>query len=267
MPSPVSVVGKGIQSVPAPDSWEFSLGLAVAVRFRIGHRGRAGHGRAGLSLPAVGLTHRPSGWEWAVPSGLNAGGHGSDTAATLVAYRWVDPRREWRTNRRPKARFGYLASTGRGRVLRAPEPGDPAEGGHRRRWRRANPAGGSNAGSVFTNPPGTRPAGTTARAASTGWERRKPHANFIQACRRRARAHRPRDRWLPRPGVPSGAEAAGRLPRSRRGFPPAHPSSPRDGWMTPPDLPPSDEATRLSISAPAVGTTGHRPPDPVNVRS
>ena len=118
---------------------------------------------------AAGLT----GFEWAVgvPGSIggavrmNAGGHGSDMAATLVRVRVVDLRggedgvvpaagstsRYRRSSVAARARWscGPSSALGRGRPRRG-----EAELGEIVRWRRANQPGGQNAGSVFTNPPG-----------------------------------------------------------------------------------------------------------------
>lgn len=91
--------------------------------------------------------------------------------------------------------YGYRSSSVRaGDVVEWAEfrvrPGDPAEGkrqlGEIVRWRRAHQPGGSNAGSVFTNPPGES-AGRLVEAAGLKGVRRgsaqvsPKHANFIQA--------------------------------------------------------------------------------------
>ncbi len=164
---------------------------------------------AAVSLPtlarrtgAAGLT----GLEWAVgvPGSvggavrMNAGGHGSDTAATLVGVRVVDLA-TGEVEELPAARlgFGYRHSdlTATQVVVAARHrlrPGDPTEA--RRaideivRWRRANQPGGSNAGSVFTNPPGDS-AGRLIDACGLkglrlGTAEVSPkHANFIPADR------------------------------------------------------------------------------------
>ena len=171
-----------------------------------GRRVRAG---AALSLPvlarrtaAAGL----SGLEWAVgvPGSvggairMNAGGHGSDIAATLVELP-VD-RPGHRVGRRLAGATGWRPATGstalaptevvvsgdvpaRGRAIRDEGAAAIAE---IVRWRRANQPGGSNAGSVFTNPPGDS-AGRLIDACGLKGVRigtaevSTKHANFIQA--------------------------------------------------------------------------------------
>ena len=167
--------------------------------------------RAGgaLALPALarrtaaaGLT----GLEWAVgvpgtvggAVRMNAGGHGSDTVATLVAYRVVDLATATATDEPVE----HLAASYR-RTSVAPTEvvveathrltrGDPAAGkaaiDEIVRWRRANQPGGANAGSVFTNPPGDS-AGRLIDACGLKGLRigtaqvSTKHANFIQADR------------------------------------------------------------------------------------
>ena len=98
---PVMVLGRGSNLLVADagfDGLVISLGAGFESLSIDGHRVRAG---AALALPvlarrtvAAGL----HGLEWAVgvPGSvggairMNAGGHGSDTASTLVGLRWVD---------------------------------------------------------------------------------------------------------------------------------------------------------------------------------
>ncbi len=204
---PVLVVGKGSNLLVSDRGFP---GLAVAVGSGFdtlaieGERVTAG---AGLSLPvlarrtaAAGL----SGLEWAVgvPGSvggavrMNAGGHGSDTAATLVAYRWVDLcSGTVHESSAETLGFGYrhseLAPTDVVvSCVHQLEPGDPAEGkaaiDEIVRWRRANQPGGSNAGSVFTNPPGDSAGRIIDACGLKGFrlgtaEVSPRHANFIQA--------------------------------------------------------------------------------------
>ncbi len=165
--------------------------------------------RAGgaLALPtlarrtaAAGLT----GLEWAVgvpgtvggAVRMNAGGHGSDTIATLASYRVVDLVAATAVDH-PVAdldasyRHTSLAATDV--VVAATHrlrPGDPVAGraviDEIVRWRRANQPGGANAGSVFTNPDDDS-AGRLIDACGLkglriGTAEVSPkHANFIQA--------------------------------------------------------------------------------------
>ncbi len=144
---------------------------------------------------------------------MNAGGHGSDTAATLVELPLRRPRARRRsTNDRPDGlglayRHSALAATDV--VVSGTyelEPG-PVERGRAVideivRWRRANQPGGSNAGSVFTNPPGDS-AGRLIEACGLKGFRLGTRRGVGQARqllpgrprrlgRRRAPAHRPR---------------------------------------------------------------------------
>ncbi len=204
---PVLVVGKGSNLLVADrgfDGLAISLGGGFETLSIEGHQVRAG---ASLSLPvlarrtaAAGL----AGLEWAVgvPGSvggavrMNAGGHGSDTATTLVSYRWVDMTTATVTES-PARRLAFayrhtdLAPTdvvvaGTHRL----EPGDPVRGkaiiDDIVRWRRANQPGGSNAGSVFTNPVGASAGRLIDQCGLKGMrigsaEVSTKHANFIQA--------------------------------------------------------------------------------------
>ena len=206
-PVPVLVVGRGSNLLVADrgfDGLVIALGDGFDTLSIEGAEVRAG---AALSLPvlarrttAAGLT----GLEWAVgvPGSvggairMNAGGHGSDTAATLVRYRWVDLV-TGSVHEAPAAELGFgYRRTG----LRATEvvvagvyhlrPGDPVEGASTIaeivRWRRANQPGGSNAGSVFTNPAGDSAGRLIEACGLKGFrlgsaEVSPKHANFIQA--------------------------------------------------------------------------------------
>ena len=164
---------------------------------------------AAVSLPvlarrtvAAGLT----GLEWAVgvPGSvgggvrMNAGGHGSDMAATLQAAEIMD----LRTGRRQWTEASNLGLRFRGSDLGDHEvvlsarfrlsPGDreraEAELADIVRWRREHQPGGQNAGSVFVNPvPGLVSAGELIDRAGLRGRRHgtaqvsTKHANFIQA--------------------------------------------------------------------------------------
>ena len=165
--------------------------------------------RAGgaVALPALarrsveaGLT----GLEWAVgvPGSvgggvrMNAGGHGSDMAATVRSARIHDLRTGEVSDRDPAGlEYGYRRSSVRPQQVVTEAvfglaPGDP-EAGRRAirdivRWRRQHQPGGQNAGSVFTNPPGDS-AGRLIEAAGLKGYRlgtatvSPKHANFVQA--------------------------------------------------------------------------------------
>ncbi len=164
-----------------------------------------GGGGAGLPVLArrtveAGLT----GLEWAVgvPGSvggavrMNAGGHGSDTAAVLARYRWVDLAHDAGGEDGPdRLAFGYRTSAVSATEVVvwadfALRPG-PVDTGRRQlseivAWRRQHQPGGSNAGSVFANPDGDS-AGRLVEAAGLKGFRlgsarvSEKHANFIQA--------------------------------------------------------------------------------------
>ncbi|MGH9076074.1 MAG: UDP-N-acetylmuramate dehydrogenase [Acidimicrobiales bacterium] len=178
---PVLVVGRGSNMLVSDAGFP---GLAVLLdpagfgACQIdGHRVRAG---AALALPALARRTAGAGlvgFEWAVgvPGSvggavrMNAGGHGSDIAATLVGCRYAD-----------LAAAGTLVSAGPAalrlgyrRSAVAPHhvvvdaeielaEGDKAAARHALEaivsWRRAHQPGGQNAGSVFVNPASVNPA-------------------------------------------------------------------------------------------------------------
>ncbi len=128
---------------------------------------------------------------------MNAGGHGTDTAAVLVSAVACDLAGDGapETWTRDALALGYRRSAlGPRHVVVAAtfavRPDDPAAAGERVdeivRWRRANQPGGQNAGSVFTNPPGDS-AGRLVETAGLkglrvgGAHVSTKHANFIQA--------------------------------------------------------------------------------------
>jgi UDP-N-acetylmuramate dehydrogenase len=148
----------------------------------------------------AGLT----GFEWAVgvPGSvggavrMNAGGHGSDMAATLVGVRVFDCRTgEDATVPASALDLGYRRSSiGADQVVLHATLGldvDDAGTGPETlseivRWRRANQPGGQNAGSVFTNPDGDSAGRLIDVAGCKGLRRgtaevSPKHANFIQA--------------------------------------------------------------------------------------
>ncbi len=204
---PTLVVGKGSNLLVADDGFP---GIAVVL----------GPGFAGvdvdgtvvvaggaMSLPVVarrtvraGLT----GFEWAVgvPGSIggavrmNAGGHGTDMAASLVEAREVDlATGAERTVDAAGLELGYRRSSVAPHhvvvaATLALAPGDPAAGERELAeivaWRRANQPGGQNAGSVFTNPPGDSAGRLIDAAGCKGLrvgsaEVSTKHANFFQA--------------------------------------------------------------------------------------
>jgi len=162
---------------------------------------------AAVSLPAAArrlVAHGLTGFEWAVgvpgsiggAVAMNAGGHGSDMAASVVSANVLDivtgKTRIW-TNQ--ELAFGYRQSALSGAqvvldVILDLDHGDVARGeaalSEIVQWRRQNQPGGQNAGSVFTNPPGDSAgrlidvAGGKGLRVGTAQVSDK-HANFIQA--------------------------------------------------------------------------------------
>jgi len=186
-------LGRGFSGIDLPE--DRGSGMTVV---------RAG---AAIQLPVLarqcveaGLT----GFEWAagVPGSLggavrmNAGGHGSDMAASVVRYRSIDLGTETEGDYdADRLAYAYRSSSIRSTEVvvwaeMALAAGDPEVGratiSEIVRWRRQHQPGGSNAGSVFTNPPGDS-AGRLVEAAGLKGLRRgtarvsEKHANFIQA--------------------------------------------------------------------------------------
>jgi UDP-N-acetylmuramate dehydrogenase len=205
---PVLVVGRGSNLIVADEGF---AGVAVVLdgelaEFRIEDATiRAG---GGLALPV--LARRSAGAGLAgleffvgIPGSvggavrMNAGGHGRETAEVLRRV-WLadlagDGEPEVRTS--GELGLGYRRSlVGPSQVVMAAEfavAADDAPACEARidevvRWRRANQPGGSNAGSVFTNPPGDS-AGRLIDAcglkglAVGGVRVSERHANFFQA--------------------------------------------------------------------------------------
>jgi UDP-N-acetylmuramate dehydrogenase len=204
---PTLVVGKGSNLLVADRGFPglaIVLGGEFAAVVIEGTTVRAG-GAAALPVVArhtvrAGL----AGFEWAVgvPGSvgggvrMNAGGHGSDMAASVVEATVVDLA-AGRTSDLPASAlaFGYRRSsvtrshvvTGATLALR---PGERAAGERLLSeivaWRRANQPGGQNAGSVFTNPPGDSAGRLIDVAGCKGLrlgsaEVSTKHANFFQA--------------------------------------------------------------------------------------
>jgi len=206
---PVLVVGNG-SNLLVSDAGFAGLVVVLGPDFAgLGIDGTEVRAGGALALPtlarrtaAAGLT----GLEWAVgvpgtvggAVRMNAGGHGSDTVATLVGYRVVDLAAA-RASDHPvgdlDATYRHTAVAPTDVVVSAVHrltPGDPATGraaiDEIVRWRRANQPGGANAGSVFTNPADDS-AGRLIDACGLkglriGTAEVSPkHANFIQADR------------------------------------------------------------------------------------
>jgi len=204
---PVLVVGKG-SNLLVTDRGFPGLAVVLGDAFaQVQIDGTAVRAGGAASLPVVarrtvaaGLT----GFEWAVgvPGSIggavrmNAGGHGSDMAATLDRVRVLDLRTGHDEEVSPAAlELRYRSSNlGAHQLVVAAAihlaPGDrtasEATLAEIVRWRRENQPGGPNAGSVFTNPDGSSAGqlidgaglkGLRVGSASVSTK----HANFIQA--------------------------------------------------------------------------------------
>lgn len=207
---PVLVVGRGSNMLVADAGFP---GLALLVGdgltdLEIDAGAATVRAEGGVSLPvlarrtaAAGLT----GLEWAVgvPGSvggavrMNAGGHGSDVAATITAAELVDLAVGGgvRTVTPADLRLAYRSSAVEpSQVVVAAtfglRPGDTVTSeatiAEIVRWRREHQPGGQNAGSVFTNPPGDS-AGRLIEAVGLKGHRvgsahvSLKHANFFQA--------------------------------------------------------------------------------------
>ena len=203
---PVLVIGRGSNLLVA-DAGFPGIALTLGEGFsQITVEGTQVTAGAAVTLPvlarrtaALGLT----GLEWAVgvPGSvgggvrMNAGGHGSDIAATLVRARLFDLEEGSATDR-PAAGLdlGYRHSAVRPHqvvveaefgLAEGDRAGSEAEVAEIVRWRRQHQPGGSNAGSVFANPPGDA-AGRLIEAAGLKGHREgsayvsPKHANFFQ---------------------------------------------------------------------------------------
>ncbi len=208
---PVLVVGRGSNLLVADAGFP---GIAVVLDPALAEvvvEGTVVRAGGGASLPVVarrtareGLT----GFEWAVgvPGSIggavrmNAGGHGSDVAASLRSIRVVDLAAGEDGGVPVTLAATDLALSYRSSAIRPSQVVVEAElalaEGDRAtaeaeisaivRWRRENQPGGPNAGSVFTNPPGDS-AGRLIDAAGLKGLRvgtaavSDKHANFIQA--------------------------------------------------------------------------------------
>jgi UDP-N-acetylmuramate dehydrogenase len=164
---------------------------------------------AALALPVLARRVADAGWSglsWAVgvPGSvggavrMNAGGHGSDMAACLVRYRWVDLLDgSGGTDDVGHLAYGYRTSSvtptrlvleATFRVAAGSVESEQEEVSAIVRWRREHQPGGSNAGSVFTNPEGDSAGRLIESAGLKGFRLgsahvSEKHANFIQADR------------------------------------------------------------------------------------
>jgi UDP-N-acetylmuramate dehydrogenase len=204
---PLLVVGKGSNLLVADHGFP-GLAIALGEHFAVvemdGSTVRAG-GAASLPVvarrtAAAGLT----GFEWAVgvPGSIggavrmNAGGHGSDMAATLRRVRvvdlttgedgWVPADQLELRYRHSRLRAGDLVVAAELSLRTGDRAAAEAEIDDIVRWRRANQPGGQNAGSVFTNPEGDSAgrlidtAGAKGLRVGTAAVSSK-HANFVIA--------------------------------------------------------------------------------------
>ena len=164
---------------------------------------------AGAALPLPTLARRTvearlTGLEWAVgvPGSvgggvrMNAGGHGSDIAATLIdavvfdlgagQERTVGPAQLAHRYRHSNVAADQVVVSARFGLVAGDREAGLATIRQIVRWRREHQPGGQNAGSVFTNPPGDSAgrlidvAGLKGRRLGTAMVSTK-HANFIQA--------------------------------------------------------------------------------------
>ena len=211
---PVFVLGRGSNTLVADQGFagvcivlgDFASNIAVNSRDSESVEVTVGAGTllpvAARQLSALGV----SGFEWAVgvpgtiggAVKMNAGGHGSDMAESLVAVHVVSlrsGRSGWLPAKDVALRFrgssigdAFVVTAARLKLKSAlPGAGD-ASIADIVRWRRENQPGGQNAGSVFVNPgTGSQSSGALIDAAGLRGLRRdsasvsEKHANFIQA--------------------------------------------------------------------------------------
>ena len=203
---PVLVVGRGSNLLVA-DAGFGGLALQLGQAFeKVRAEGTTVVAGAGVSLPVLArrtVAESLTGFEWAVgvPGSLggavrmNAGGHGSDMASTLVSADTVDlATGEGRHRTHADLSLGYRSSSiNQSEVVVEATitlaVGDMVSGEERLaevvRWRRENQPGGQNAGSVFTNPVGDSAGRLIDEAGLKGWRFgsasvSERHANFIQ---------------------------------------------------------------------------------------
>jgi UDP-N-acetylmuramate dehydrogenase len=188
-------LGPGFNVVEMPDR-----GTTATAPFVV----RAG---GATPLPVLARQVADAGWSgltWAVgvPGSvggavrMNAGGHGSDVAGCLLRYTWVDLLRdEGGTDDVARLHYAYRSSAvaashvvvgAEFEVTQGDAEAERAEVSAIVRWRREHQPGGSNAGSVFTNPAGDSAGRLIEEAGLKGFrlgsaQVSRKHANFIQA--------------------------------------------------------------------------------------
>lgn len=205
----VLVVGKGSNMLVADagfDGLALTLDGALA-EVHIDAESALVTAGGGRSLPEVARRAAAAGvggLEWAVgipgtvggAVRMNAGGHGSDVAAHLRSYTFVDlrggPDGE-RTVADLEAAYRHTSVRSAHVVVEATFAGVHADAADAEakiseivRWRRENQPGGQNAGSVFTNPDGDSAGRIIDACGLKGLrigsaEVSAKHANFIQA--------------------------------------------------------------------------------------
>jgi len=206
-PVPTLVLGRGSNLLVADRGFD---GLVVVMDGgfdALAFDGQSVTAGAAVSLPVLARRSASAGLaglEWAVgvPGSvggavrMNAGGHGSDTAATLESFRVVDllsatvidhPAVDLAAGyRTTSVQATDVVVSATHRLV----TGDPESGARTIAdivgWRRRNQPGGSNAGSVFTNPEGDSAGRLIDAAGLKGFrigtaEVSPKHANFIQA--------------------------------------------------------------------------------------
>ncbi|MGI9614101.1 MAG: UDP-N-acetylmuramate dehydrogenase, partial [Acidimicrobiales bacterium] len=206
---PTLVIGKGsnlLVSDAGFDGLVVQLGDAFTEIAIDPSTGTARLGAAALLPVASRRTAAASltGFEWAVgvPGSvggavrMNAGGHGSDMAASITRVSVFDLAEggpvEWSVAdlelayRRSAVQSNHIVLFAELALDEGDRAESEAEISEIVRWRRANQPGGQNAGSVFTNPPGDSAGRLIDSAGLKGFrigtaEVSTKHANFIQA--------------------------------------------------------------------------------------
>lgn len=204
---PVLVVGKGSNLLVADTGFPGMVVVLGDAFAQIGVDRTRVHAGGAASLPVVArrtAAEGLSGFEWAVgvpgsvggAARMNAGGHGSDMAATMRRVR-VHDLVTGEDEEMPAAGLDLAyrrSSVAPAQIVLWAElqlaAGDrcasEAQLSEIVRWRRAHQPGGQNAGSVFTNPQGDSAGRLIEAAGAKGLrvgtaEVSAKHANFVQA--------------------------------------------------------------------------------------